>query len=74
MDFRTVDGVAMATHSSDLAWKIPGTAEPGGLPSMGLHRVGHDWSDLAAAAVELWIRDPGYVLESLSHLFKHFQI
>ena len=33
-----------------LAWRIPGTGEPGGLPSMGLHRVGHDWSDLAAAA------------------------
>ena len=33
-----------------LAWRIPGTAEPGGLPSMGSHRVGHDWSDLAAAA------------------------
>ena len=33
-----------------LAWRIPGTAEPGGLPSLGLHRVGHDWSDLAAAA------------------------
>ena len=40
----------MATHSSDIAWRIPGTGEPGGLPSMGLHRVGHDWSDLAAAA------------------------
>ena len=40
----------MATHSSILAWRIPGTEEPGGLPSMGLHRVGHDWSDLAAAA------------------------
>ena len=40
----------MATHSSVLAWKIPGMGEPGGLPSMGLHRVGHDWSDLAAAA------------------------
>ena len=40
----------MATHSSDLAWRIPGTGKPGGLPSMGLHRVGHDWSDLAAAA------------------------
>ena len=37
-----------ATHSSVLAWRIPGTGEPGGLPSMGLHRVGHDWSDLAA--------------------------
>ena len=41
---------AMATHSSVLAWRIPGVAEPGGLPSMGSHRVGHDWSDLAAAA------------------------
>ena len=40
----------MATHSSVLAWRIPGTGEPDGLLSMGLHRVGHDWSDLAAAA------------------------
>ena len=40
----------MATHSSVLAWRIPGTGEPGGLPSMGLHRVGHDWSDAAAAS------------------------
>ena len=40
----------MATHSSILAWRIPETEEPGGLWSMGLHRVGHDWSDLAAAA------------------------
>ena len=40
----------MATHSSILAWRIPGTGEPGGLPSMGLHRVGHGWSDLAAEA------------------------
>ena len=40
----------MATHSSILAWRIPGTAELGGLPSIGLHRAGHDWSDLAAAA------------------------
>ena len=48
----------MATHSSVLAWRIPGTGEPGGLPSMGSHRVGHDWSDLAAAAalLTLWIR------------------
>ena len=38
-----------ATHSSVLAWRIPGTGKPGGLPSMGLHRVGHDWSDLAVA-------------------------
>ena len=40
----------MATHSSVLAWIIPGMGEPGGLPSMGSHRVGHNWSDLAAAA------------------------
>ena len=40
----------MAPHSSVLAWRIPGTGEPGGLPSMGSHRVGHDRSDLAAAA------------------------
>ena len=39
----------MAIHSSVLAWRIPGTGEPGGLPSMGSHRVGHDWHDLAAA-------------------------
>ena len=51
----------MATHSSILAWRIPGTEEPRGLLSMGLHRVGHDWSDLAAAAAvvmygcESWI-------------------
>ena len=43
---------AMATHSSVLAWRIPGTGEPGGLPSMGSHRVGHGWSDLAAAAAK----------------------
>ena len=38
----------MATHSSVIAWRIPGTGESGGLLSMGLHRVGHDWSDSAA--------------------------
>ena len=41
----------MATRSSVLAWRIPGTEESGGLPSMGSHRVGHDWSDLAAGAL-----------------------
>ena len=40
----------MATHSSVLAWRLSGKGEPGGLPSMGSHRVGHDWSNLAAAA------------------------
>ena len=54
----------MATHSSVLAWRIPGTGEPGGLLSMGSHRVGHDGSDLAAAAEQL----------SLSRLFKDNEI
>ena len=40
----------MATHSSILAWRIPGTEEPGGLPSIGSHRIRHDGSNLAAAA------------------------
>ena len=43
----------MGTHSSVLTWRIPGMAEPGGLPSMGSHRVGHNWSDLVAADVFL---------------------
>ena len=43
----------MATHSSVLAWRIPGMGEPGGLPSMGSQRVRHDWSDLAAAAAHV---------------------
>ena len=43
----------MAPHSCTLAWRIPGTGEPGGLPSMGSRRVGHDYSDLAAAAATL---------------------
>ena len=46
----------IATHSSFLAWRIPGTGEPGGLPSLGWHRVGHNWSDLAAA-VSFWHRN-----------------
>ena len=45
----------MATHSSVLAWRIPGIGEPGGLLSLGLHRVGHDWSDLAAEAAALYL-------------------
>ena len=48
----------MATHSSVLAWRIPGVGEPGGLPSMGSHRVGHNWSNLAAAAAVIMRRLP----------------
>ena len=47
----------MATHSSVLAWRIPAMGEPGGLPSMGSHRVRHDWSDLAAAAAACCMYD-----------------
>ena len=63
----------MATHSSVLAWRIPGTGEPGGLLSLGSHRVGRDWSDLAAAAdvctcgrqqIQMLV-----ILEGCSHLF-----
>ena len=45
----------MAAHSSVLAWRIPGTEEPGGLPSVGTHRVGHDWGDLAATTAAVYI-------------------
>ena len=44
-------GEEMATHSSVLVWRIPGTGKPGGLLSMGSHKIGHDWSDLAAACM-----------------------
>ena len=47
-------GEGNGNPSSVLAWRIPGTGEPGGLPPMGSHRVGHDWNDLAAAAAESW--------------------
>ena len=49
----------LATHSSVLALRIPGMGEPGGLPSMGSHRVGHDWSDLAADLAAVLQISPG---------------
>ena len=51
----------MATHSSVLAWRIPGMGKPGGLPSMGSHRVRHNWSDLAAAAAATFIHDIRFI-------------
>ena len=57
----------MATHSSVLAWRNPGTGEPGGLPSMGSHRVGYDWSDLAAAAAKMTTGDSLSGKESACH-------
>ena len=58
------------THSSVLAWRIPGTGEPGGLPSMGSHRVGHDQSDLAAYIVSFFC-DLLLLINNL-HNFKDF--
>ena len=60
----------MATHSSVLAWRIPGTVDPGGLPSMGSHRVGHDWNDLAVAAATKCIGSKG-LLSSGTYTYKH---
>ena len=57
----------MATHSSVLAWRIPWTEKPGGLQSMGSHRVRHDWSALAAAAAAFYKKNhdkPNSVLKS----------
>ena len=63
----------MATHSSVLGWRIPGTGKPGGLPSMGSHRIRHNGSDLAAhtgmrplgvSQVAQWVKDPPAMQES----------
>ena len=58
----------MATHSSVLAWRTPGTGEPGGRPSMGSHRVGHDWSDLAAAATHVTNLWASLVVQTVKNL------
>ena len=58
---------AMAPHSSTFAWRIPRTGKPGGLPSMGSHRVGDDWSDLAAER-------PGPGAQSCHSLFKYVML
>ena len=62
----------MATHSSILAWRIPGMGEPGGLLSMGSHRVRHDWSDLAAAAVSYPPRRPPQPQHSQATVLPYF--
>ena len=59
----------MATHSSVLAWRIPGMGEPGRLPSKGLHRIGHDWSDLAVAAAEDSLKGVGWIKTRMSYCF-----
>ena len=60
----------MANHSNILAWRIPGMGEPGGLPSMGSHRVRHDWSDLAAAAAHVCVSGGDTRISELV-IFKH---
>ena len=60
----------MATHFSVLAWRIPVTGEPGGLPSMGSHRVGHDWSDLAERILKTRLRHKIKDIRGVFHLFK----
>ena len=74
----------MATHSSVLAWRIPGTEEPGRRPSMGSHRVGNDWSDLAARfllALKFYVlsyelaqpkQSSNWVLEQIQNITKEF--
>ena len=59
----------MASHSSILAWRVPGTGEPVGLPSMGLHRVRHNWSDLAVAAAFCDSQHTWQNRESISNCF-----
>ena len=61
----------MATHSSVLAWRIPGMGEPGGLLSVGSHRVGHDWSDLAAATAAVPFSPAVYEWSCFSILLVH---
>ena len=61
----------MATHSSVLAWRIPRTGEPGGLPSMGLHKVGHDWSDLTAMShLKIWFPKTKFQEERKHQFYK----
>ena len=62
----------MATHSSVLAWRIPGMGEPGGLPSRGLHRVGHYWSDLAVdlAYIYMYVRSINNLIITYIYLYQ----
>ena len=64
----------MTTHSSVLAWRIPGTGEPGGLLSLGSHRVGHDWIDLAAAATAPYVPYLNPKISILLNLFYHISM
>ena len=63
IEFSRILEKEMATHSSVLAWRIPGTGEPGRLPSMGSQRIGHDWSDLAAAEWNTLAEESGFLTQ-----------
>ena len=63
----------MATHSSVLAWRIPGTGEPGGLLSMGSHRVGQEWCDVAAAAAAAYFSQGSSILKPVSAFTSFFR-
>ena len=64
----------MATHSGVLAWRIPGTGEPGGLPSMGSHRVGHDRSDLAQHSIYIYMLQVIQILKYVNLPIRMFVI
>ena len=64
----------MATHSSVLAWRIPGTAEPGGLPSMGSHRVGHAAFDVAPAMEKTVVGKPIYPISQLESFCRSHKV
>ena len=61
----------MATRSSVLVWRIPGTVEPGGLPSMGSHRVGHNWSNLVALVRKIYSHGGRYYLATETYISQH---
>ena len=64
----------MASHSSVLAWRIPGMGEPGGLPSLGSHRVGQDWSDLAAGAAACTYMNIWFIIGIGSCTYRGYEV
>ena len=68
---RVLNKIEYLLHSSVLAWRIPGTGEPGGLPSMGSHRVRHNWSDLAAAAARHYYHIPIKIQDICTKRYMH---
>ena len=67
LDAKFYESSSWIIEASVLAWRIPGMGEPGGLPSLGSHRVGHDWSNLAAAAVGVILDPQRSVIPDIPH-------